>query len=260
MSHTNETTYAKLPQWVATDKPTWLGDMNQAMVDIDGGLSKNHNDFTLLSASVASAVEQAKAADTKATSALSTAETANNTAVGAANTAANADTKAVNAQNDINKLNLTIHENISSSNALSNKFGTTYGALYFDSDATRSVFKLYGNIEVTWSQISAHLTPISGYSGAWVGCDTGFIVKAPSTVIWCERTGLIFKSTESVGQLCISRGFAIGTNGHIYWPVFSSSEAYDNMYIWHPSSLFFAADFGNQPASLNEINGQSAVI
>lgn len=35
MSHTNETLNYKLPQFVDTDQPTWLGDFNGAMVSID---------------------------------------------------------------------------------------------------------------------------------------------------------------------------------------------------------------------------------
>ena len=31
---TNKTTYYELPQFVGTDKPTWLGDFNEAMADI----------------------------------------------------------------------------------------------------------------------------------------------------------------------------------------------------------------------------------
>lgn len=39
MAHTNETLNYKLPQFVDTDQPTWLGDFNGAMNSIDTGIA-----------------------------------------------------------------------------------------------------------------------------------------------------------------------------------------------------------------------------
>lgn len=41
MSYTNSTTNYNLPQWVGTDKPTWLNDMNGAFSDIDTAMKAN---------------------------------------------------------------------------------------------------------------------------------------------------------------------------------------------------------------------------
>lgn len=38
MSSTNKTTHYELPQWIGTDKPTFLGDLNGAFLDIDTNL------------------------------------------------------------------------------------------------------------------------------------------------------------------------------------------------------------------------------
>lgn len=38
MGSTNKTTHLKLPQWIGTDKPTFLGDMNDAFLKIDNGV------------------------------------------------------------------------------------------------------------------------------------------------------------------------------------------------------------------------------
>ena len=43
MSATNTTTNYALPQFISTDKPTWLGDFNGAMFDIDDYLKTNAN-------------------------------------------------------------------------------------------------------------------------------------------------------------------------------------------------------------------------
>lgn len=76
MSFTNTTPNYGLPQYVADDKPTYLGDFNKAMLDIDTAIKTN---------------------DTKASSAESTANTANANATQALETATNADTTAQNA-------------------------------------------------------------------------------------------------------------------------------------------------------------------
>lgn len=41
MSHTNNTTNYNLPQFVSSDKPTWLGDVNGAMSAIDAQMKLN---------------------------------------------------------------------------------------------------------------------------------------------------------------------------------------------------------------------------
>lgn len=44
MGYTNKTSHYDLPQWIASDKPSWLGDMNAAFLTIDSELeSANSN-------------------------------------------------------------------------------------------------------------------------------------------------------------------------------------------------------------------------
>lgn len=43
MSATNKTANYNLPQFIGTDKPTWLGDFNNAMSVIDTGMGANKN-------------------------------------------------------------------------------------------------------------------------------------------------------------------------------------------------------------------------
>lgn len=76
MSHTNSTTNYSLPQFVSSDKPFWLTDVNQAYVAIDTGM-KNAQD-TADSASTA-----ATSAGSDATAALTAASTADSKASGA---------------------------------------------------------------------------------------------------------------------------------------------------------------------------------
>lgn len=81
MGHTNSTANLSLPQFIGTDKPTWLGDINGAFSAIDSYAGTND-------AAVAAAVSDASSAISQASAAVNTANTANTTA-GNASTAAN---------------------------------------------------------------------------------------------------------------------------------------------------------------------------
>ena len=90
MSFTNQTTHYGLPQWIGSDKPTYLVDQNNAYQTIDSEL---YNANT----AAGEAVTTAQGAVTTAQGATSTAATALSTAQGAESTATGADTKADNA-------------------------------------------------------------------------------------------------------------------------------------------------------------------
>ena len=81
MSHTNSTTNYSLPQFLGTDKPAWLGDINPAFSTIDGAI---------------------KTASDNASSA-NTASTANTTAIGDLSTlTTSSKTNLVGATNEVN--------------------------------------------------------------------------------------------------------------------------------------------------------------
>ncbi len=83
MGHTNSTANLALPQFIGTDKPTWLGDVNGAFSAIDAYAGTND-------AAVAAAASDASSAITQASAAVNTANTANTTAGNASTTANNA--------------------------------------------------------------------------------------------------------------------------------------------------------------------------
>ena len=76
MSHTNTTTNFGLPQFITTDKPAWLTDVNVAYTAIDTAMKNNQT-------AAASAQSDASQALLDAASAGSTASTANSAANGA---------------------------------------------------------------------------------------------------------------------------------------------------------------------------------
>lgn len=52
MAYTNHTTNYELPQYIGTDKPTYLGDFNGAMSTIDGQMKTNANNIVLNSSKI----------------------------------------------------------------------------------------------------------------------------------------------------------------------------------------------------------------
>lgn len=69
MGHTNSTTYYNLPQFLTTDKPAWLTDINNAMSDIDTGLHAAQSDATTAGTNASQALLDASAASSAASTA-----------------------------------------------------------------------------------------------------------------------------------------------------------------------------------------------
>lgn len=90
MAATNHTTNYNLPQYVGTDKPTYLGDWNSTMSAIDTQMKTNADNAS-------GALSAAQSAQTNANSALSTAQTADGKADTAISNAATAQSTADNA-------------------------------------------------------------------------------------------------------------------------------------------------------------------
>lgn len=108
MAHTNSTTNLSLPQFIGTDKPTWLGDINGAFSAIDTYAGTNDAAVAAVDAKADNAVADASSAVTTATAANNTAGTASTTATSANNLATQALTTANNADGHTNQLETKI--------------------------------------------------------------------------------------------------------------------------------------------------------
>ena len=97
MAHTNHTTNYELSQFVANDKPTFLGDYNGDMAKIDTAIKAADNKAGAADTTAESAAALATSASQTATEAATDAATAAATATTALNTANNATTTAQNA-------------------------------------------------------------------------------------------------------------------------------------------------------------------
>lgn len=69
MSHTNSTTNYNLPQFITTDKPAWLTDVNNAYTAIDTAMKNNADAASAAASDASSAVSTAGSASTAAAAA-----------------------------------------------------------------------------------------------------------------------------------------------------------------------------------------------
>lgn len=220
MSATNSTPNYGLPQYVADDKPTYLGDFNKAMLDIDTNMKSIDNKASSAESSVATAnsnasqaLENANQASTKADNAQATATQAQSTANTAKTTADTAKTTATTASETANtalsnsqkalqnleQFNLTESLKLKSSsftkkmNALNIGSSTALNIIY---DKTNKIFKLYGRVDVT----------STAQGEVQVTAQTPF---RPKEKISFQTTGIILKQDGSVDL----DGFDIDTDG-----------------------------------------------
>lgn len=137
---TNKTANYELPQFVGTDKPTWLGDFNEAMSDIDAGMHKNASDIASMQTDVSNAVSTASQASQNVTTLTGTVNTLSSTVSSVQTTANNAQSTANSALNVANTKVST-----------SDLFDLVYpvGSIYLSVNST-SPATLFGG---TWTQI-----------------------------------------------------------------------------------------------------------
>lgn len=121
---TNKTANYELPQFVGTDKPTWLGDFNTAMSTIDSGMAENKSDIESMDSRVASAEASASQA-TQSVSALTTTVGDLSTDVASVTTTANnAQSTATSALNTANTANGKADTNATNITAINTRINT----------------------------------------------------------------------------------------------------------------------------------------
>lgn len=106
MGATNHTSNYDLPQWIGTDKPTFLGDMNDAFLKIDTQMKANADSATNAVSTAGSAQSAATTASQNASEALQAANTASTNATQALSAANNAANTANSAQSTANAASL----------------------------------------------------------------------------------------------------------------------------------------------------------
>ena len=221
MSSTNHTTNYNLPQFVGTDKPAWLGDVNPAMSAIDTQMKAN-----------ADAAAQA------------------------AGDAATADGKAVQAQNGVNTitsaLNINDYNTVNGSSIVSTAGLTVSGSFTVAQNTAGSLYKFYGQVNIvngSDNDITIALSPISGLSG-YYGLLVDTLNDAPDTAYNVSNCGFQFVRLGN-GELenLWGVGFAVGTNGGVYFLSTTDATitipAHRNVQYKFIPCLYFNTDFGD---------------
>lgn len=243
MSSTNKTTNYELPQFLGTDKPAWLGDINPAFTAIDTAMHNN-------AVKAQQGVTDASTAQTTADSAYTRAGTAIEDA-GTAQTTAN--TAIANIASLANKLKL---DNVTEADIS----GASVCTIKLAQSSDGSVFKLYGTLQYNLPSNSTARTAIAGLSG-YYGIASGlYLLTAPDEAYVVEGSGYNTVQDSTNGRNwyrpMLAIDFAVGTDGQIYLKPFAYNEAEAGIsgYIvrnqFYPS-LYFNSNFGDDitPAS-----------
>ena len=143
MSHTNTTANYNLPQFIGTDKPSWLTDVNGAMTSIDTQMKANADANTTTAGDLTTLAGRVTTAEGNIAT-----NTANITTV--SNVASTAGTTATNAKNTADALASMLDINDFGKTTATTSNGTiNFQNVYYASNADGSVGKIYGEIGVT---------------------------------------------------------------------------------------------------------------
>lgn len=260
---TNKTANYDLPQFVGTDKPTWLGDFNTAMATIDGGMAENKSNIESMDSRVSSAEATASQAsqnvsalttrvgtvESSVSSATTTANNAQQTATSALNTANTANGKAdTNAsaisgiesdvgdiQAELAEFNFDTFTTITKANTTASNVNSDYQVkdlVLATNSHNKSIFKLYGTI----------LGKLTTYSS------TGYIAfqsaLRPETDITINGAGVCaYETSGNVNALGLA-SITIKTNGEvrINFPIYGQTNS---TRIILTANLYFVKDFGD---------------
>lgn len=133
MGHTNSTANLALPQFIGTDKPTWLSDVNGAFAAIDSYAGSNDAALAITDGKADTAIADASNAVTTAGNAATTAGNAAATATAANTVAGNALTVANGINAKVGVLtNLTTTDKSTVVNAINEVNGKDAGDIAYD--------------------------------------------------------------------------------------------------------------------------------
>lgn len=255
MSSTNHTANYNLPQFVGSDKPTWLGDVNQAMSTIDGQMKTNANNITSATGQVSELETRVQSAESTVSS-LSTAVTTVQNQANTTDGVVNSLSTTVNAL--VSKLSLGSASTASGATIVSalGSAITGSGTMNMSQSEDGSVFKFYGELRLARDASSTGaitLQAIPGLTG-YYGIPTGLaLATAPSEAYRIVGAGCAYyidrSSTNNIIRNAYGTNIAVGTNGQIYALVQDSAtynqSGASQTRIWYPASLYFNTNFGD---------------
>ena len=186
---TNKTANYELPQFVGTDKPTWLGDFNEAMADIDTGMHENASDIASMQSDVTNAVTTASQASQDVTTLTGTVNTLSSTVSSVQTTANNASQTASSALNTANTANGKADTNASAITTIE----SNVSALQTETAGLKGTI-LWTNSSPTSSFSQQNITLSSSNYDMY---EVIYCYGASSTVTNVKTTGKLTKGTNT---------------------------------------------------------------
>lgn len=222
MSHTNTTANYNLPQFVGTDKPSWLTDVNGAMTGIDTQMKANADAITTTAGDLSTLAGRVTTAEGNISSQAASIQTVSGVASNASTTATNANTKV-----DGLTAYLTMSDNGDITPTVTG--GTASGnTLRYASNADGSAGKVYGNLTVA----------VTSAGGATIVLPTPF---RPTSGFNVQGNCLLWNVTDK--EMNLAR-YAIDTSGNLTLTL--SSYFYNKTVSYQfIASMMFWSDFGD---------------
>ena len=259
MSSTNHTTNYNLPQFVGSDKPAWLGDINPAFSAIDTAMHANAvsattagTDATTANNNIGTMANLTTTEKTTLVGAINEVNSTAGTAQTTANTAiGNAQTVATALETFMRKFNFTTFTDGDTSQM--NPVGVVINNLTLAQNSDGSIFKVYGNLQVNPSA-SVAKKAIAGMSG-YYGVDLNLQLASAPTEAYIIKAGGVVIGTRNDAIATygsIGTDLAVGTDGRVYmFPNTSSGNvSFDNtsaVRCWAFPCVYFNISFGDTP-------------
>lgn len=252
MAHTNSTTHYGYPQFIGTDKPGWLTDVNTAYSNIDGDIytaqTKADNAYTLAD----TADGKADNAQTTANTAVTNAGTANTNIGTMANLETTEKTNLVGAINEVNgeissiknsisnidsRFNFTSfkhYDNINDTTNVTVNTNFTFSKfdVYVATNAEGSVFKVYGEVRYNTTATSTNTVTLK---------NTGIVPDGTFDVAGC---GFVYDVSQ---KTVYSNDFSVSANGDIVLNMGSADSIYNRRRLYI-ACTYFAKSFGDTPS------------
>lgn len=176
MSHTNTTANYNLPQFIGTDKPSWLTDVNGAMTSIDTQMKANADANTTTAGNLASLTDRVTTAEGN----ISTNASSISTVANVANTAG---TNATNALNKANSIEAYLAIDTFASLTATVNRGTVSSSLMRTAHNASGTFgKVYGKLDVSGAGGTSNLVVTLS--------DTGLRPEEAITINSCCSTAI----------------------------------------------------------------------
>lgn len=253
MSSTNHTTNYNLPQFVGSDKPAWLGDINPAMAAIDTAMKANETSASLAGTDATTAKNNIGTMADLTTTEKTTLVGAINEVKSSAGTAQETANGAVASLSQTNtKLDgfiegMTIDDFRTSDITLQGT--STKLRLTLAQSTDGSIFKFYGMCQIS-NASGSNINPFSAIRNANGRIKTGlYLNSAPSSAFAIVPAGMVFTKSSSAIVNNAEITAYVETDGEItfdYWGSSNIANGYAH-YIYLPPSLYFNTNFGDTP-------------